>query len=86
MPSDFVKELGNQLVVLLVTVLLHDFVSVPAIAYCASMLFVVFVLAPSGEQSVRACNSCLLNATLRVSCSLSLYGVLALFNRDAELQ
>jgi len=86
MLSDFVKEFVNQLVVLLVTVLLHDYVSVPAVAYCANMLFIVFVLDPSGEQSVRACNSCLLNATLRVSCSLSLYGVFALFNHDDELQ
>ena len=86
MLSDFVKELGNQLAVLLVTVLLHDFVSVPAIAYCVNVLFVVFVLAPCGEKSVRACNCCLLHTTLRVSCSLFLYGVLALFNRDAELQ
>ena len=48
MLSDFVKELGNQLAVLLVTLLLHDFVSVPAIAYCVNVLFVVFVLAPCG--------------------------------------
>jgi len=86
MLSDAVKELANQLAVLLVTLWLHDSVSVPAITYCANVLFVVFVLAPSGEKSVRACNCCLLHTTLRVSCSLFLYGVLALFNRDPGLQ
>ena len=86
MMSSTVKELRNQLAVLLFTFLLHESVSVPAIVYCANVLFAVFLLAPCGDRTVRACNLCLLQMTLRVSCSLSLFGVLALFNRDAELQ
>jgi len=85
MLSDEVREIGNQLAVLPLTFWFETTVSVITVAYCANVLFAVFLLAPSEVKTVHGCNLCLLHMTLRVACSLSLYGVLTLFNREAVL-
>ena len=85
MASREVKEICNQGAVLLLIFCLEAAVSVIAVAYCANVLFVVFLLTPSEDRTVHRCNLCLLHMTLRVSCSLSLYGVLSLYNRDNVL-
>jgi hypothetical protein len=87
MPWSLAKECCNQIVVLLVSFLLEAYVSVIAVAYSANVLFVVFLLSPADDSvaTVHSCNKCLLHMTVRVACSLSLYGWIALYNRDAVL-
>ena len=87
MASREVKEICNQGAVLLLIFCLEAAVSVIAVAYCANVLFVVFLLtlADDSAVTVHGCNKCLLHMTVRVACSLSLHGWIALFNRDAVL-
>jgi len=84
--TEVLPELVHQAATLLAASLLRGCVSAPAVVYCASVLYAVFVLGPTAVHTVHECNRCLLHTTLRVSCSFLLYGALALFNRDPALQ
>jgi len=82
MVSVALVETGKQILVLFVLVWWDAFVSVPAVAYFANVLLLVLGSSSSEPRSVHNCNQLLLQMTLRVSCSLLLYGLLVLYNHD----
>jgi len=82
MDSVALVETGKQILVFLVLVWMDSFVSVPAVAYFANVILLVLGSSSSETQSVHNCNMLLLQMTLRVSCSLSLYGLLLLYNHN----
>jgi len=76
MDSVALVETGKQILVLIVLVWMDSFVSVPVLAYFANVILLVMGSSSFEPQSVHNCNMLLLQMTLRVSCSLSLYGLL----------
>jgi len=71
-------EVLGQFFTVLALLMLNGAASVPAIAYASIVLITVLVPSPLLARSVHSCNCLLLGTTLRVSCSLLLYGVIAL--------
>jgi len=80
MDSEALAETGKQILILFLLNWTDAVISVAALAYSANVLLLILFSTAIDTQSVHTCNKFLLHMTLRVACSLSLYGLLVLYN------
>jgi len=80
MESGALAETGKQILILFLLSWMDAVISVAALAYSANVLLLILFSTATDTQSVHTCNLLLLHMTLRVACSLSLYGLLVLYN------